>query len=164
MQFAHFATGPLSLAFRRKSRTPEGLTEEEKAEQAALRREYVDAVKESLQGLRRRDIRQRDLLHPEPGPARPRQVLHLPPGLAGGIGLGEPLHRPSLPMAVGRKADPPGLSGLHSKAGGKDRVQPETAHRVPDQLYLFFRRRDIRQRDLLHPEPGRTMIVMERYL
>lgn len=34
----------------RKSRTPEGLTEAEKAEQAALRREYVDAVKESLQG------------------------------------------------------------------------------------------------------------------
>ena len=33
----------------RKSRTAEGLTEEEKAEQAALRREYVDAVKESLQ-------------------------------------------------------------------------------------------------------------------
>ena len=33
-----------------KSRTPEGLTEEEKAEQAALRREYVDAVKASLQG------------------------------------------------------------------------------------------------------------------
>lgn len=36
-------------ALARKSRTPEGLTEEEKAEQAALRREYVDAVKESLQ-------------------------------------------------------------------------------------------------------------------
>lgn len=34
----------------RKSRTAEGLTEAEKAEQAALRREYVDAVKESLQG------------------------------------------------------------------------------------------------------------------
>ena len=34
----------------RKSRTPEGLTEAEKAEQAALRREYVDAVKRSLQG------------------------------------------------------------------------------------------------------------------
>lgn len=34
----------------RKSRTAEGLTEEEKAEQAALRREYVDAVKQSLQG------------------------------------------------------------------------------------------------------------------
>ena len=34
----------------RKSRTPEGLTEGEKAEQAALRREYVDAVKQSLQG------------------------------------------------------------------------------------------------------------------
>lgn len=36
-------------ALARKSRTPEGLTEEEKAEQAALRREYVDAVKASLQ-------------------------------------------------------------------------------------------------------------------
>ena len=34
----------------RKSRTAEGLTEEEKAEQAALRREYVDAVKQSLEG------------------------------------------------------------------------------------------------------------------
>ncbi len=34
----------------RKSRTAEGLTEEEKAEQAALRREYVEAVKQSLQG------------------------------------------------------------------------------------------------------------------
>lgn len=34
----------------RKSRTPEGLTPEEKAEQAALRREYVEAVKQSLQG------------------------------------------------------------------------------------------------------------------
>lgn len=37
-------------ALARKSRTPEGLTEAEQAEQAALRREYVDAVKESLQG------------------------------------------------------------------------------------------------------------------
>lgn len=34
----------------RKSRTAEGLTEEEKAELAALRREYVDAVKASLAG------------------------------------------------------------------------------------------------------------------
>lgn len=34
----------------RKSKTPEGLTEAEKAEQAALRREYVDAVKASLAG------------------------------------------------------------------------------------------------------------------
>lgn len=34
----------------RKSRTAEGLNEEEKAEQAALRREYVEAVKQSLQG------------------------------------------------------------------------------------------------------------------
>ena len=34
----------------RKSRTAEGLTESEKAEQAELRREYVDAVKASLQG------------------------------------------------------------------------------------------------------------------
>lgn len=31
-----------------KSRTPAGLTEEEKAEQAALRREYIDAMKNSL--------------------------------------------------------------------------------------------------------------------
>ena len=35
-------------ALARKART-EGLTEEEKAEQAELRREYVDAVKQSLQ-------------------------------------------------------------------------------------------------------------------
>lgn len=34
----------------RKSRSPQGLTEEEKAEQAVLRREYVEAVKQSLQG------------------------------------------------------------------------------------------------------------------
>lgn len=34
----------------RKSRTRSGLTEEEKAEQAALRREYVEAVKRSLEG------------------------------------------------------------------------------------------------------------------
>lgn len=31
-----------------KSRTEQGLTEEERAEQAALRREYVDAMKNSL--------------------------------------------------------------------------------------------------------------------
>lgn len=37
-------------ALARKSRTAEGLTEEEKAEQARLRRKYVQAVKESLQG------------------------------------------------------------------------------------------------------------------
>lgn len=37
-------------ALAQKSRTPAGLTEAEKAEQAALRREYVDAVKQSLQG------------------------------------------------------------------------------------------------------------------
>ena len=36
-------------ALAQKSRTPEGLTEAEKAEQAVLRREYVDAVKASLQ-------------------------------------------------------------------------------------------------------------------
>ena len=36
-------------ALARKSRTEEGLTEAEKTEQAALRREHVDAVKESLQ-------------------------------------------------------------------------------------------------------------------
>ena len=33
----------------RKSRTEAGLTEEEKAEQAALRREYIDEMKQSLQ-------------------------------------------------------------------------------------------------------------------
>lgn len=32
----------------KKSRTPEGLTEEERQEQAALRREYVDSFKRSL--------------------------------------------------------------------------------------------------------------------
>lgn len=37
-------------ALARKSRTAEGLTEAEKAEQAALRRAYVEAVKASLQG------------------------------------------------------------------------------------------------------------------
>lgn len=37
-------------ALAQKSRTPEGLTQAEKDEQAALRREYVDAVKASLEG------------------------------------------------------------------------------------------------------------------
>ena len=37
-------------ALARKSKTPEGLTEEEKAEQAVLRREYIDSVKASLVG------------------------------------------------------------------------------------------------------------------
>lgn len=35
-------------ALARKSRTPEGLSDEEKAEQAALRSEYVAAVRASL--------------------------------------------------------------------------------------------------------------------
>ncbi len=35
-------------ALAKKSRTPEGLTAEEKLEQAALRREYIDAMKQSL--------------------------------------------------------------------------------------------------------------------
>lgn len=34
----------------KKSRTDEGLTEEEKTEQAALRREYIDSFKASLVG------------------------------------------------------------------------------------------------------------------
>lgn len=34
----------------RKSRTPEGLTEEEKAEQAQLRQEYRDGIKANLAG------------------------------------------------------------------------------------------------------------------
>ena len=37
-------------ALARKSRTPEGLTEAEKAEQQALRQEYVLAVRASLRG------------------------------------------------------------------------------------------------------------------
>ena len=45
----------------RKSRTPEGLTGAEKAEQAALRREYVDAVKRSLQGQLDHTV----ILHPD---------------------------------------------------------------------------------------------------
>ncbi len=35
-------------ALARKARTPAGLTPEEKEEQAALRREYVSAVRENL--------------------------------------------------------------------------------------------------------------------
>lgn len=34
----------------RKSRTPDGLTEEEKAEQAQLRQEYRDGIKANLTG------------------------------------------------------------------------------------------------------------------
>ena len=34
----------------KKSKTPEGLTEEEKAEQQVLRRLYIDSFKESLVG------------------------------------------------------------------------------------------------------------------
>lgn len=34
----------------KKSRTPEGLTDDEKAEQAALRQEYRDSVKANLIG------------------------------------------------------------------------------------------------------------------
>ncbi len=36
-------------ALARKSRTPQGLTQEEKAEQAALRQEYIEAVRQNLQ-------------------------------------------------------------------------------------------------------------------
>ena len=36
-------------ALARKSKTPEGLTPEEKQEQALLRREYLDAVKANLE-------------------------------------------------------------------------------------------------------------------
>ena len=35
-------------ALARKSKSPEGMTEAEKAEQALLRREYIDAVKANL--------------------------------------------------------------------------------------------------------------------
>lgn len=37
-------------ALARKSKTPEGLTEEEKIEQQKLRRLYIDSFKESLVG------------------------------------------------------------------------------------------------------------------
>ncbi len=37
-------------ALARKSKTPEGLTEEEKVEQQKLRRLYIDSFKESLVG------------------------------------------------------------------------------------------------------------------
>lgn len=37
-------------ALARKSKTPEGLTEEEKLEQQKLRRLYIDSFKESLVG------------------------------------------------------------------------------------------------------------------
>ena len=35
-------------ALAQKSRAPDGLTDEEKAEQASLRKEYIDAMKSSL--------------------------------------------------------------------------------------------------------------------
>lgn len=50
----------------RKSRTAEGLTEEEKAEQALLRREYIDSFKASL----RAQLDNTDLVHPD-GSVRP---------------------------------------------------------------------------------------------
>lgn len=37
-------------ALARKAKTPEGLTEEEKAERAALRRAYIDSVVGNLKG------------------------------------------------------------------------------------------------------------------
>lgn len=37
-------------ALARKAKTPEGLTEEERAEQAALRRAYIDSVVGNLKG------------------------------------------------------------------------------------------------------------------
>lgn len=45
----------------RKSKTPEGLNEEEKAEQAALRREYIEDFRRStLAALGRIDIQNED--------------------------------------------------------------------------------------------------------
>lgn len=52
----------------RKSRTEEGLTEEEKAEQAALRAEYVSAIKSSL----RAQLESAEVLN-EDGTSRPLQ-------------------------------------------------------------------------------------------
>ncbi len=45
----------------RKSRTPEGLTEAEKTEQAQLRQEYIDSFKKSL----RAQLDNTDLVHPD---------------------------------------------------------------------------------------------------
>lgn len=50
----------------RKSRTEEGLTEAEKAEQAELRREYIDAFKSSL----RSQLENTDVIGPD-GKRRP---------------------------------------------------------------------------------------------
>ena len=45
----------------RKSKTPEGLTEEEKAEQAALRKEYIEDFRRNTLGLLERiDIQNPD--------------------------------------------------------------------------------------------------------
>ncbi len=45
----------------RKSKSPEGLTEEEKEEQAKLRRQYVDDFKKNLRGvLNNIDIKEAD--------------------------------------------------------------------------------------------------------
>ncbi|MBQ9609977.1 MAG: DUF896 domain-containing protein [Lachnospiraceae bacterium] len=44
-----------------KSKTPEGLTDEEKAEQAILRREFIDSVKGNLKSqLDNIDIKEKD--------------------------------------------------------------------------------------------------------
>ncbi|MBQ8924430.1 MAG: DUF896 domain-containing protein [Lachnospiraceae bacterium] len=44
-----------------KSKTPEGLTDEEKAEQAVLRREFIDSVKGNLKSqLDNIDIKEKD--------------------------------------------------------------------------------------------------------
>lgn len=50
----------------RKSRTPEGLTEPERAEQAALRQEYISAMKSSL----RAQLEHTDVIGPD-GVRRP---------------------------------------------------------------------------------------------
>ena len=53
-------------ALARKSRTPEGLTEAEKAEQAALRQEYLQAIRGSLVS----QLENTDVLEPD-GTRRP---------------------------------------------------------------------------------------------
>ena len=50
-------------ALARKSRTPEGLTEAEKEEQAALRAQYVAAVRESLTANLENTYIQLSLIH-----------------------------------------------------------------------------------------------------
>lgn len=60
----------------KKSKTPEGLSSEEKEEQAVLRREYINAVKANLKStLENIDIKEKDgsITHVKDIPAKKKQ-------------------------------------------------------------------------------------------